>query len=65
MGPRVALACVVAALALVLATTTALMIWIVLWAIGIKSIDAFLVAITIIILAATVRVIKPYLPGRT
>jgi len=50
---------------LVLATTTALMIWIVLWAIGIKSIDAFLVAITIIILAATVRVLKPYLPGRT
>ncbi len=49
---------------LVLATTTALMIWIVLWAIGVKSFDAFLVAITIITLAATVRVVKPYLPGR-
>ncbi len=49
---------------LVLATTTALIIWIVLWAIGVKSFDAFLVAITIITLAATVRVVKPYLPGR-
>ncbi len=49
---------------LVLATTTALMIWIVLWAIGVNSKDAFLVAITIIMLAATVRALKPYLPGR-
>lgn len=48
---------------LVLATTAALLLWIVLWAIDIKAIDGFLVAITIITLAATVRMLKPYLPG--
>ena len=49
---------------LVLATTFAMLLWIVLWAIGVKSIDGFLAAITIITLAATVRILKPYLPGR-
>jgi hypothetical protein len=49
---------------LVLATTFALIIWIVLWAIGLKSLDGFLVATVIIILAATVRILQPYLPGR-
>jgi hypothetical protein len=49
---------------LVLATTFALVVWIVLWATGAKSIDGFLVATVIITLAATVRILKPYLPGR-
>jgi hypothetical protein len=49
---------------LVLATTTALIFWVVLWAIGWKSIDAFLIATVIITLAATVRILKPFLPGR-
>jgi hypothetical protein len=49
---------------LVLATTFAMLVWIVLWAIGAKSLDGFLVAMVIITLAATVRILKPYLPGR-
>jgi hypothetical protein len=49
---------------LVLATTAALLLWIVLWAVDIKAIDGFLISITIITLAATVRILKPYLPGR-
>ena len=49
---------------LVLATTVALILWVVLWAIGWKSLDAFLVSTVIITLAATVRILKPYLPGR-
>ena len=49
---------------LVLATTAAMVIWIVLWAIGWKSIDAFMVSTVIITLAATGRILKPYLPGR-
>jgi hypothetical protein len=49
---------------LVLATTFAMLIWIVLWAMGAKALDGFLVAIVIITLAATVRILKPYLPGR-
>ena len=49
---------------LVLATTAAMIIWIVLWAIDVNPIDGFLLAITIILLAATVRLLKPYLPSR-
>jgi hypothetical protein len=49
---------------LVLATTFAMLLWIVLWAIEVKAIDGFMIAITIITLAATVRILKPYLPRR-
>jgi hypothetical protein len=49
---------------LVLATTAAMVIWIVLWAIGWKSLDAFLVSTLIITLAATGKILQPYLPGR-
>jgi hypothetical protein len=49
---------------LVLATTFAMIVWIVMWSIGAKALDGFLVATVIITLAATVRILKPYLPGR-
>jgi hypothetical protein len=49
---------------LVLATTFGLVLWIVLWAIGIKALDAFLVASVVILLGATSRILAPYLPGR-
>ena len=50
---------------LLLATVLGLTIWIVGWAIGAKSFDAFLIAMAIVLLAATVRVIAPHLPGRS
>lgn len=49
---------------LVLATTFAMIVWIVMWSIGAKAIDGFLVATVIILLAATGRILQPYLPGR-
>jgi hypothetical protein len=49
---------------LVLATAAAMIVWIVMWSIGAKAIDGFLVATVIILLAATVRVLKPFLPGK-
>jgi hypothetical protein len=49
---------------LVLATTFGLSVWIVLWAIGWKSIDAFLVTTVIITLGATAKILAPYLPDR-
>lgn len=49
---------------LVLGTTAAFIIWIVMWAVGFNSIDGFMVAMTIIALGATGRILKPYLPGR-
>lgn len=51
---------------LLVATVLALSIWIVGWAVGIaKSFDWFMLAVAIIVLAATVRVVAPYLPGRS
>jgi hypothetical protein len=47
----------------VLATTFGLMIWIVLWAIGAKAFDAFMITVLIAVLAVTVRMLLPYLPG--
>lgn len=49
---------------LVLATTAGLVVWIVLWAIGWKSLDAFLITTVIITLGATAKILAPYLPNR-
>ena len=47
----------------VLATTFGLIIWIVLWALGAKAFDAFMITVLIALVAATVRMLAPYLPG--
>jgi len=47
----------------VLPTTAGLIVWLVLWAVGVKSFDAFLLTLGMIILAVTVRMILPSLPG--
>jgi hypothetical protein len=49
---------------LVFATTFGLIVWIVLWAIGVKSFDAFLLTLFIIVLAAAGRILAPFLPGK-
>ncbi len=49
---------------LVVATAIGLMAWIVLWAIGWKSMDAFLVTTVIVLLGSTAKVLAPSLPGR-
>jgi hypothetical protein len=49
---------------LVLATTFGLVLWIILWAIGAKALDAFLITTVVIILGATGKILAPYLPGR-
>jgi hypothetical protein len=49
---------------LVLATTAGLVIWIVLYALGAKGFDGFMITILIALVAATVRVVLPHLPGR-
>ena len=47
----------------VVATTFGLILWLVLWALGQKAIDAFLLTVLIALVAATLRMISPYLPG--
>jgi hypothetical protein len=49
---------------LTVAATVAFCAWIVLWAIGWKPMDAFLVTLLIITLGATARMLNPFLPGR-
>jgi hypothetical protein len=48
---------------LLLTTIAGLVIWIVLWAIGVKSFDAFLITLLMVLLAATWQLVAPYLPG--
>ncbi|MEA2265606.1 MAG: hypothetical protein QOE27_1189 [Solirubrobacteraceae bacterium] len=49
---------------LVLVTTFGMIMWIILWALGSKGLDAFLVAAFVILLGATGRILTRYLPGR-
>jgi hypothetical protein len=37
--------------------------WIVVWALGAKAIDSFLISIVIILVGATVAMLAPYAPG--
>jgi hypothetical protein len=48
---------------LVVATTFGLIVWIVLWALGVKPFDSFLITVLVILVGATVRILAPYLPG--
>src|SRR3954471_12708118 len=48
---------------LLLTTIAGLVIWIVLWAIGVKSFDAFLITFILVLLAATAKLATPYLPS--
>ena len=49
---------------LVLTVTAGLVIWVVLWALGAKGFDAFMLATVIILVGATLKIISGYLPGR-
>jgi len=49
---------------LVLVTTFGLVIWIVMWAIGAKAIDGFMITTLVIVLGVAGRMLAPYLPGR-
>jgi hypothetical protein len=49
---------------LVLTVTAGLSIWIVIWALGAKSFDAFMITTVVILLGAAARLLAPYLPGR-
>jgi hypothetical protein len=50
---------------LILTATGGLVLWIVLWAIGLASgFDAILIGIAMVLLAVAIRGVLPYLPGR-
>jgi hypothetical protein len=49
---------------LVFSATAGFIVWIVLWSIGVKSMDAFLITVLVVLLAAGTRIVLPSLPGR-
>ena len=48
---------------IVLSATFGLILWIVLWAMGIKSIDAFLVTVLVLLTTMVARMVTPLIPG--
>lgn len=48
----------------VVTVTAGLIVWIVLWALGAKGDDAFLIATVIILVGASMKILSGYLPGR-
>jgi hypothetical protein len=51
------------AMAVLLTTIAAGVVWIVMLSLGIKPFDALMVAVAMVLLAATAHVFAPYLPG--
>jgi len=51
------------AVGLLVALIAGLVVWLVLWAIEVKSFDAFMITVFILLIAVTVRIITPFLPG--
>jgi hypothetical protein len=48
----------------VMTITGGLVAWIVLWALGMKGLDAFLLAAVVILVGASLRILSGYLPSR-
>jgi hypothetical protein len=49
---------------LLLTLIAGLVIWVVLWATGTKSLDAILNTLLLVVIAAAMRMLTPHLPGR-
>jgi hypothetical protein len=48
----------------ILTVTAGLIVWIVLWALGAKGFDSFMLATAIILVGASLKILTGYLPGR-
>jgi len=48
----------------IITITSGLVAWIVLWSIGVKGFDAFLIAAVIILAGASLKILSGYLPSR-
>ena len=48
---------------LVVATTIGLIVWVVFWALGAKGFDALMIAVAIVLVAATTELVLRYLPS--
>jgi hypothetical protein len=48
---------------LLLTLIAGLVVWIVLWALGTKGFDAFMITVLMVLVAAGLRIVWPMLPG--
>jgi hypothetical protein len=48
----------------ILTVTAGLVVWVVLWALGAKGFDAFLLTASIVLVGAALKILTGYLPGR-
>jgi hypothetical protein len=48
---------------LAITTTFAFCLWIVLWAVGVKSFDGMMLTLVIVLVGATLRALRRYLPS--
>ena len=46
------------------ALTVGLVVWVVLWALGVKSFDAFMITALLVVSAATARLAEPFIRER-
>jgi hypothetical protein len=44
--------------------TTGLLLWLVLWSLDVKALDAFMLTLVIVLMGALARMLVPFLPGR-
>ena len=51
-------------MAYVVWTTVVLLLWLVLWSLGAKAIDAAMLSVSILLVAATIEIVKRYMPNR-
>ena len=49
---------------LILAVTAGLLVWVVLWSLGAKGFDAFMLAAVIVLVGGCLKIVSGYLPGR-
>ena len=54
----------IASMGLLLTTIAGLVVWVVLWSIDVKSFDAFMITVGMVVVAAAFRVFGPAAPGR-
>ena len=45
---------------MLVAFTTGLVIWLVMWSLGVKAFDAFMITIFLTVIAATLRIAMPF-----
>jgi hypothetical protein len=48
---------------LIVSSTVGFLLWIILWSLGVKAFDSFLLTVLIIVVAATIKMALPSLPG--